>query len=320
MRGMDTAVIPLPTPAEAAIAASGLAVTDAELPRLARLVERRLPADAAAVRDALVGLRRRGWAAQLEALAREAGRLWVTRDDARRAADRVSEPEPGEAGLLAALDQVLHRRLRDAGDTAKATVLAVLAELEEAGTTLDPERTEELARSAAAAHGLDAGATDKLAAAALLGARERQAERREVEALARAAKREELRRLRAWEASLVPFARVAELLGCTQREALRWIGRQHAARRASHRHGEGQPQGRRDLGVRPRPAAAAARRGARLARRGRRAGARAQARPGEGRRPRRPRRARRHPRRQRRRRPGGGTGPATPRTSPPPAR
>ncbi|MBD0273426.1 MAG: RNA helicase, partial [Acetobacteraceae bacterium] len=63
--------------AEAAVEAAAVRVSARERPKLLRLVERRMPADAAAVRAALCEVRRRFWAARLVELAHGAGRAWV---------------------------------------------------------------------------------------------------------------------------------------------------------------------------------------------------------------------------------------------------
>ncbi|MGY4803956.1 hypothetical protein, partial [Teichococcus aerofrigidensis] len=64
-------------PAEAAIQASGLRVEKREMPQLIRRVARRLPADAAAVREALAEVRRKGWAAAMRDMAGRAGQPWL---------------------------------------------------------------------------------------------------------------------------------------------------------------------------------------------------------------------------------------------------
>ncbi|WP_338045131.1 helicase-related protein [Paracraurococcus ruber] len=230
------------SPAEAAILASGLAVEAKEMPALIRRVERRMPADAAAVRAALIEVRRRGWIARLSDLANRAGRAWVRRADCETAAGTVTEILPGEEALLAALDAALANRFRALGPTPEAALEAVVAELTEAGQgagALSPDRHAQLAREVAAAFGLAGDAS--LPFLEEVGKQEtrRRREVREAETAARAKRREEVARLRAWEKSLVEFRELPALLGAGEREALRWIaaGLIPVARRIPQRNG-----------------------------------------------------------------------------------
>jgi ATP-dependent RNA helicase SUPV3L1/SUV3 len=228
------------SPAEAAILASGLEVEAREMPALIRRVERRMPADAAAVRAALCEVRRRGWIARLNDLSNRAGRVWVRRADAETAVGTVTDLVPTDEALLAALDQVLGNRFRALGPTPEAALEAVVAELIEAGTdTLSPDRHATLAREVAAA--FDLTGDDSLPFLDEVGTREarRRREQREAETAARSKRREEVARLRAWEKSLVEFREVPGLLACGEKEALRWIagGLIPVARRISQRGG-----------------------------------------------------------------------------------
>ena len=108
------------SPAEIAIEASGLEVQSRELPRLIRLVARRLPPQGAlsgehhssleTVRAALCEVRRKAWAARLIDRSQRAGRLWVTRADAQLAAELIDDPEVDDDVLAAALEPLLATR------------------------------------------------------------------------------------------------------------------------------------------------------------------------------------------------------------------
>ncbi|WP_241671160.1 helicase-related protein [Dankookia rubra] len=216
------------SPAEAAIIASGLEVEARELPALIRRVERRLPADAAAVGAALREVRRRAWVSRLNHLASKAGRTWVRRADAEAAAGTITELTPEDETLLVALDAALGNRFRSLGHTPEETLEAIVAELAEtakgaAAGTLAPDRHAELAREVAAAFGLKG--EESLPFLEAVGATEarRRREVREAETAARAKRREEVQRLRTWEKSLVEFRDVSGLLGCVEKEALRWV-------------------------------------------------------------------------------------------------
>jgi ATP-dependent RNA helicase SUPV3L1/SUV3 len=201
--------------AEAAVEAAGVQVAPRERPKLLRLVEGRMPADAAAVRAALCEVRRRGWAARLAELARGAGRVWVRAADAKTAAEAVADPEPTDAAPLAPLDAAVAKRLRGAGDGAEAALAAVSADLADAGAALSAEQHARLVREVAAAHGLDAAAAAGFAEAAEREDRRKRQTAREAAQAARARRREEVQRLRAWEKSLVEADDLPRLLGCS---------------------------------------------------------------------------------------------------------
>ncbi len=209
---------------EAAVESAAVPVAPRERPRLLRLVERRMPADAAAVRAALCEIRRRGWAALMLGMARDAGRPWVRPADAKAAAAAVSDPEPTDAALLSALDAAVARRLRGTGDgDPGAALAAVAADLLEAGAALSPGQTGALAREVAAAHGLGGAEAAAFADAAEREGKLRRDAAREAAEAARARRREEVRRLRAWEKGLVEEDDLPRLLGCTDREARGWV-------------------------------------------------------------------------------------------------
>jgi ATP-dependent RNA helicase SUPV3L1/SUV3 len=216
---------PRHSPAEAAILASGLAVSPREMPALIRRVERRLPADAEAVRAALVETRRRGWIARLNDLANRAGRVWVRRAEVETAAGTIAELEPEDGALLAALDQAVGNRLRGLGPTPEVALDAIAAELVEGGSgSLSADRHAMLAREVAAAFSLEGGVELAFLDSVAAVESRRRRDLREAETAARARRREEVQRLRDWERSLVEFRALPNLLGATEKEVLRWIG------------------------------------------------------------------------------------------------
>lgn len=228
---------------EGALASAGLGVTPVERPGLLRIVARHLPADEGTVRRALCELRRRGWPARIEELAREAGRLWITPADARAAAASVSDPQPDDEALLAATGRVVSGRLREAGMDAEAVLEALTTELADAGRQLRPERLGELALLVAEAQGLDPEDADRLRTRAVRSEERRRREVNEAARLARERRREEVRRLREWERGLVEVEDLPRLLDCSPKEAQRWVsaGLVPVARRiASGRGGKGE--------------------------------------------------------------------------------
>ncbi|WP_419730617.1 helicase-related protein [Lichenicola sp.] len=231
------------SPAEAAIEAAGLVVEPSEMPRLLRLVARRLPADADAVRDALCEVRRKGWVGRLVDLSQRAGAIWVRRDDAIAAAAGLQDPEADEPALREALADVVRSRLRGLAATPAEALDAAVAELfDEGGRVLSATQHETLTGLVAEAFGLSSDAA--FARAALRDEAQRRQERKAAETVSRTRRRAELQRLRDWERSLVEFREVPGLLGCSTREALRWVAadRLPVARRVPE---PGKPDGER---------------------------------------------------------------------------
>jgi ATP-dependent RNA helicase SUPV3L1/SUV3 len=225
MRDPEDPSPPLANPAEAAIEASGLRVESREMPQLTRLVIRRMPADAAVVREALCEVRRRGWAAKLNDLANRDGEVWVRRADTQAAAAAITDPEPSDEMLAEALHRVVSARLRAAGPDHVAALEAILAEhADGAGGVLPASAMESLVRDIAEAHGLDEAETQTFLEASLRADELRRRDQRQAEKLARERRREEVARLRAWERSLVGIEALPGLLLCSDREALRWVG------------------------------------------------------------------------------------------------
>ncbi len=210
----------LQSPAELAVAQAALAIDSREMPRLLRLVARRLPADERAVREALCEVRRKGWASRLIDMTQRAGRVWVQRGDAQAAAARIDDPAPDDAALLGALEPALAARLRGTADTAAEALELIRQELADgAGRVLSAQQEAMLARELAQAFRVGAS----FVADAAREAERRERERDEAARTARARRRDELRRLRDWEQSLVGFDAVPALLGCDRAEALRLV-------------------------------------------------------------------------------------------------
>ncbi len=241
MNALDDPGRAIPSPAEAAIAASELAVGSAELPRLLRLIARRLPADREAVAAALCEVRRKSWTGRLVDLSQRDGAIWVRREDAAAAAAAIADPDVDEPALRRALGAVMGARLRGlAADPARALELALAELFDAGGRVLSQAQHTALARLVADAFGAPADAPFVVAAVAAEDVR--RGERRAAEAAARSGRRAEVQRLRDWERSLVEFRAVPALLGCSPKEALRWVAanRLPVARRI--------PLGRRDRG------------------------------------------------------------------------
>ncbi len=223
----------------AAALAAGLAVAPHELRPLLKALGGRPPASDAALRTALLGIRRRAWRDRLAVLAKKAEALPARPDDLDAAVAGVGAPGAGDAELLGALREAVLARLAGYGapDTALAAALEDLPKGLSGEPTLEAvEHCGRLVAEAFALPGADAAAFARRAAEV---ERRRRGERRAAARAARETRAEEERRLKAWEASLVGAEAVPELLGCTREEAERWTraGRVPVARRVEVRRG-----------------------------------------------------------------------------------
>ena len=89
---------------------------------------------------------------------------------------------------------------------------------------VNPDVVGQIAREIAAAFDLRGDAELAFLDSVAAVESRRRRELREAETAARAKRREEVQRLRAWERSLVEFRALPNLLGATEKEVLRWIG------------------------------------------------------------------------------------------------
>jgi ATP-dependent RNA helicase SUPV3L1/SUV3 len=223
----------------AALQAAGLQVAPQEMPRLLRQLGGRASVPEAALRRALLDVRRRAWRERLAVLAGRAGALPATPADFDLAVTAVEDPATDDAGLLAALREVVLVRLSGYG-TPSTALDAALQELPkrnsgEAGL----EAVEHCAALVAEAFALTPADAAAFARRAVETERRRRGERREATRAARETRAEEERRLKAWEASLIGAGGVSALLGCSAEEAERWIraGLVPVARRVAVRRG-----------------------------------------------------------------------------------
>jgi ATP-dependent RNA helicase SUPV3L1/SUV3 len=183
--------------------------------------------------------RRREWRSRLEILARRAEALPVRRDDLDVALTGLTDPDAGDAKLLAALREAVMARLSGYG-TPDTALAAALEELPKGPSReLSLETVGHCASFVAEAFALAAPDASAFARRAAEVERQRRGEQRAAAKAGRETRAEEEHRLAAWEASLIGMEAVPELLGCTKAEAERWFqaGRLPVARRVAVRVG-----------------------------------------------------------------------------------
>jgi ATP-dependent RNA helicase SUPV3L1/SUV3 len=231
-----------PDPQEAlrsAALAAGLEVTAGELPRLLRQLGGRSDVPDAALRRALLDVRRRTWRARLAVLAQRAEALPMGPADLDLAVTAVEDPRAGDAELMAALREVVVVRLGGYG-TPQTALDAALQDLPKAPSSeATLEAVEHCAALVAEAFALPPPDAAAFARRSVEAERRRRGERRAAARTARETRAAEEGRLRAWEASLMPAETLPSLLGCTREEAERWVraGLVPVARRVTVRRG-----------------------------------------------------------------------------------
>ncbi|WP_084440645.1 helicase-related protein [Acetobacter nitrogenifigens] len=211
---------------ETALSRTGLAVEPREESALLRRIGRALAPGAREIPDdtfiaALCAVRRKRWASRMMDLTRREGRIWISREDMEQAAASVDDPAASDPMLLNALEPVLAARYRELGDTPKAALAALRADMLDTGRVLSSAQVARVAASIASAFGLADG--DRFAGGAQREDEERAENEAAIERAAQARRRREELRLEEWEQSLVPFRDVPRILHCSQREALRWV-------------------------------------------------------------------------------------------------
>lgn len=202
-----------------------LDITPRERPALLRQVARRLEGPEATLShdgliEALCVVRRKTWASQLMNVCRRAGEVWVGKPDTQEAAARIHDPRADMPALRRTLDDVLMTRWQEMGDSPRAVLEDVRADLADTGVILSSGQLEKLSQSVASAFGsVDLGFEDDLRIAEERRAREQA----DIQARAEERRARELERLRQWEEGLVSFDELPNVLHCSRREALRWI-------------------------------------------------------------------------------------------------
>lgn len=213
-------------PAEAlraAAATAGLEVARGELPRLLKQLGGRTTVPAAALRRALLDVRRRAWRERLAALAARAKALPAGPADLDLAVAAIDHPAPPDADLLAALREAVIARL-GGHETPAASLAAAIDGLPRgASGRPSPEVVAQCAALVAEAFALPDADAAAFARRAVETERRRGGERHAAARAGRETRAEEERRLKAWEASLVGADAVPGLLGCTREEAARWV-------------------------------------------------------------------------------------------------
>ncbi|MFH5923546.1 helicase-related protein [Roseomonas xinghualingensis] len=222
----------------AAAEAAGLALQPHEMRPLLKAVGEQVP-DSGALRRAVIEIRRPSWRNRLSALSKRIEALPARADDLDVAVAGITEPEPKEAELLAALREAVVARLGGYG-TPEAALAAALEDLPRGTTGETPlEVVGHCAALVAEAFAMPAPDAAGFARRATEAEKMRRGERRAAARAARESQAEEERRLKAWESSLVGIEAVPSLLGATREEVTRWTraGIIPVARRVEARKG-----------------------------------------------------------------------------------
>ncbi|NHN89117.1 helicase-related protein [Acetobacter conturbans] len=211
---------------ETALRRTELSIEPREEQALLRRIGRALTPGAQEVpddmfRSALCGVRRKRWTSRLMDQTRRDGRIWISREDMEQAVAAVEDPTATDEDLFAALKPVMAARFHELGDTPKAALAGMQADMLDTGRVLSAAQTARLAEAIAEAFNMSD--RDRFIGTAQEAEEARARHEASIEQTARTRREKEEKRLQDWESSLVGFQDVPRLLHCSQREAFRWI-------------------------------------------------------------------------------------------------
>lgn len=204
-----------------------LTVQTKEIPRLLRLIARNLAPESQQIPTAvfvqlLCSLRRKDWAKAIVQQIEKLHKPWITNEDAAQAVSYIHQPEPDEKTLLNVLQSTVDERLRQAGHTPYEAFENFCSEFTEKNHRhLTFKQLELLARDVA--HAFEIDDVESIVHELCESEAERRQQQEEMKQLARNRRRDEIRKQKEWEASLISFKEIPPLLKCSHREVLRWI-------------------------------------------------------------------------------------------------
>ncbi|CAI3935039.1 MULTISPECIES: helicase-related protein [Commensalibacter] len=212
-----------------ALQETSLSLTPQEEPRLLKLVARNLQPDtnhitAATFIKLLCIIRRKEWAKRLNRQIQQENKPWIQSEDIAWAVSFVHEPEPSEDALQSALQQALHTRLRQNGKSPIDCFQTLYTDLIDSGKPIIGTKALRLmAQDVAIAFGLESNDTEQFIEEIVYQEQKQQQKDQEIQQTARDRKRDEIKKQKEWESSLVSFKEIPPLLHCSHKEVLRWI-------------------------------------------------------------------------------------------------
>ncbi|MUG34779.1 helicase-related protein [Commensalibacter sp. ESL0382] len=205
-----------------------LDITPQEENRLKKLIERQFETDSDTIAPAnfiklLCNIRRKGWAKKLTQLVQQKKYVWVQPEDIAWAVSFIHTPEPNETNFENVLRLALGNRLKQSSSNAHEAIQNLQLEINNVSArTFDNEQLTIMADTVAMA--FDIQDKDSFIDQILTDYKINKEKDEQLLQTAKARKKQEIKRQREWESSLVSFKDIPAILHCSFRDALKWIG------------------------------------------------------------------------------------------------
>jgi len=205
-----------------------LDITPQEENRLKKLIERQLETDSDTIAPAnfiklLCTIRRKGWAKKITQLVQQKKYVWVQPEDIAWAVSFIHTPEPNETNFENVLQLALGNRLKQSSGNAHEAIQNLQLETNNVSArTFDNEQLTIMADTVAMA--FDIQDKDSFIDQILTDYKINKEKDEQLLQTAKARKKQEIKRQREWENSLVSFKDIPAILHCSSRDALKWIG------------------------------------------------------------------------------------------------
>lgn len=204
-----------------------LEITPQEENRLLRILERQLSTQSSEITTAnfiksLCTIRRKSWGKKLQNFVQLHQKLWIQSEDIAWAVSFIHTPEPDETIFKNVLQQAFSARIKQTENNSIKAFQNLHMDLIENRQLLNEKQLASMASDIADAFELE----NKEAFIEQILSEERihQQKEKALQQVARDRKKQEIKKQKAWEASLITFKEVPSLLHCGHNEALKWIG------------------------------------------------------------------------------------------------
>lgn len=208
---------------------TSITLTAQEEPRLLKLIARNLQPEQTEISPAtfnklLCIVRRKDWAKHLNKQIQKENKHWIQSEDIAWAVSFIHDPSPNEESLQSSLDQALHTRLRQSGKSANDAFQTLYTDLLDSGKPIIGSKSLRLmAQDVALAFNLEPDDAEHFIEDIVYQEQKQQQKDHEIHQKARDRKKDEIKKQREWEDSLVSFKEIPALLHCSHKEVLRWI-------------------------------------------------------------------------------------------------
>ena len=205
-----------------------LDITPQEENRLLRLIERQLEPDSNNIAPSnfiklLCSIRKKGWVKKLTQLVQQKQYIWIQPEDISWAVSCIHIPEPNNTNLENVLQLALSNRLKRTSDNAYEALQNLRFEIGHSQRRqLNNEQIIAMADTIAVTFNIQ----DKEAFIDQVFTEEKinKEKEKQLQQTAKARKKQEIKRQKEWEKSLITFKEIPSILHCSSKDALKWIG------------------------------------------------------------------------------------------------